>query len=421
MLLEMLTHLFLHLKYLASPLCKVCSSFLAEPLLTVEQFTNKVDIFTVDQASDNDLINTISKYTGSNLAAAQSSEYNITASSISTVGSISSISGGPGSSYDSSPTPTQLVWTSPSGQFTSGVSYNQNMTTTVYVQTGKTATSSFIEPCFISSSTATLSMSFTSTYSWATYSSSTASFTGPSIGTADFVNYTIPLIGTTSTGENLAANFIVKVYSCKVSNCETCNYDSRSAWSKCKNGYTLSSNNSTWDMSMTIKTVAQATTYIASASVAASACTSIASASSPQSIWSIVNQYQLMMTFQLLGWYISPDVQGYINEFQYSSFSFSFVPYYSVPGLSKVYSFFSTTQSNANLGNVGLNYGSTVANFSSLFINLFWWFLLHQLFLWIKVWFLSKVTFTSKIVTSIGSIQIVIFLFISTVSIKIKS
>ena len=125
-------------------------------------------------------------------------------------------------------------------------------------------------------------------------------------------------------------------------------------------------------MSTTIKTVAQATTYIASASVAASACTSIASASSPQSIWSIVNQYQLMMTFQLLGWYISPDVQGYINEFQYSSFSFSFVPYYSVPGLSKVYSFFSTPQSNANLGNVGLDYGSTVANFSSLFVNLFW-------------------------------------------------
>ena len=102
------------------------------------------------------------------------------------------------------------------------------MTTTVYVQTGKTATSSFTEPCFISSSTATLSMSFVSTYSWATYSSLTTSFTGPSIGTADFVNYTIPLIGTTSTGENLAANFIVKVYSCKVSNCDTCNYDSRS-------------------------------------------------------------------------------------------------------------------------------------------------------------------------------------------------
>ena len=260
------------------------------------------------------------------------------------------------------------------------------------------------EPCFISSSTATLSMSFTSTYSWATYSSSTASFTGPSIGTADFVNYTIPLISTTSTGENLAANFIVKVYSCKVSNCDTCNYDSRSTWVKCKNGYTLSSDSKTWDITTTIKTVAQATTYIASASVAASACTSIASASSPQSIWSIVNQYQLMMTFQLLGWYISPDVQGYINEFQYSSFSFSFMPYFSVPGLNVVYSFFLTPQSNANLSNVGLDYGSTVANFSSLFVNLFWWFLLHQLFLLIKRCFLSKVTFISKIVSSIGNI-----------------
>ena len=89
MLLAILTHLFLHSKFLASPLCKVCSFFLAEPLLTIEQFTNKVDIFTVDQASDNDLINTISKYTGSSLAAAQSSEYNITTSSISIVGTIS--------------------------------------------------------------------------------------------------------------------------------------------------------------------------------------------------------------------------------------------------------------------------------------------------------------------------------------------
>ena len=109
------------------------------------QFTNKVDIFTVDQASDNDVINTISKYTGSNLAVAQSSEYNITASSISTVGTISPISWDIGGPYDFIPTPTQSVWASPSNQFTSGVSYNQNMTTTVYVQTGKTATSSFTE------------------------------------------------------------------------------------------------------------------------------------------------------------------------------------------------------------------------------------------------------------------------------------
>ena len=331
--------------------------------------------------------------------------YNITSSSISTSGTTYTISGSAGSAYDYGSSITQSAWNNPTNQFTSIISYNQNLTSVVYVQTGKTVTSSVSEPWFISSSTATISLSF-STYSWASYSSSIATFTGPSTSGKDFVNYTVSLIGTTSTGENIAINFYVKVYSWKLSNCDVCSYDSRSSCTTCKNGYTLSNDKTSWDTSSAVQAIASATQYASSVSIAASACTSMASASSPQSIWSIVNQFQLLMMFQLLGWYISPDVLSYINNFQYASFSFSFIPYYSVPIVGDVRDFFSTTQPNSSLENVELSYGSTIANFFSLFINLFWIFVIHGLFLLIKKWFLSKVkhAIISKILNAIGSI-----------------
>ena len=116
----------------------------------------------------------------------------------------------------------------------------------------------------------------------------------------------------------------------------------------------------------------------------------MSSAASVQSIWSVVNQYQLMMTFQLVGWYISPEVQDYINEFQFSSFSFSFIPYFNVPYIDKAYNFFWTTQTYSDLKNVGLDWGSTIANEFSLFVNLFWVILLNIAFLMIRKCLIHK-------------------------------
>ena len=124
--------------------------------------------------------------------------------------------------------------------------------------------------------------------------------------------------------------------------------------------------------------------------IAGSAATSMSSAASVQSIWSVVNQYQLMMTFQLVGWYISPEVQDYINEFQFSSFSFSFIPYFNVPYIDKAYNFFWTTQTYSDLKNVGLDWGSTIANEFSLFVNLFWVILLNIAFLMIRKCLIHK-------------------------------
>ena len=117
----------------------------------------------------------------------------------------------------------------------------------------------------------------------------------------------------------------------------------------------------------------------------------MSSATSVQSIWSIVNQFQLMITFQLVGWYISPDVQEYINGFQHSSFSFSFIPYFKVPLVSSIYDFFWTTQTYTDLGNVSLNYGSTIANEFCLFSTIFWLIVANFIYLSIRRCIIHKI------------------------------
>ena len=58
-----------------------------EQTLVIELFTNKIDIFNVDQTSDNDRNHPINKYNGTILSVVNTTAYNITSSSISASGS----------------------------------------------------------------------------------------------------------------------------------------------------------------------------------------------------------------------------------------------------------------------------------------------------------------------------------------------
>ena len=229
----------------------------------------KVNIYSVDQTTDNDIYNPISKAVGGNkLTKSLSSKFNITNSNMILTGIQSSPSGTDASSIYDVSTASESAWSIQPNSFISTLSYNQNLTMSVFVQDSKTVSLSFAEPCFISTS-GSISLSFPLIYSWAFYDKiqGVVKFTGPNVFGADFMNYTIALSGTSSNGERLAVYYYVKVFSCKVVNCDTCNVNSRSTCQKCKNGYILSNDFKECAISQTVKKFATASKYFAGSSI----------------------------------------------------------------------------------------------------------------------------------------------------------
>jgi hypothetical protein len=127
-----------------------------------------------------------------------------------------------------------------------------------------------------------------------------------------------------------------------------------------------------------------ATQVLTASSVAATGVASTVSMSTPQSMWSLVNQFQLILTLQLVGWYLSPEIVAYIQGFDFSSFSFSFIKYQELLNLEFFYDFIDTPLDREDFEQVDFESGSTLANNFSLLINIFWVLLLHMIFLGVK-------------------------------------
>ena len=185
----------------------------------------KVNIFSVDQASDNDQNNRLIKEVMNNFTVALRNNYNISTSLMIINGaqnttSYTSTSCTP--SFSSNQVSKSSCLSSPN-QFTSKLSYFQNLSFTVFVQSGKSKTEAFIEPWFISSSTDNVIFSIPLSFAWVNYNRQKGEviFNGPNTLNADFMNFTVPLIRISSNMENLAVYYYVKVYSCKVTNWDT--------------------------------------------------------------------------------------------------------------------------------------------------------------------------------------------------------
>jgi len=104
---------------------------------------------------------------------------------------------------------------------------------------------------------------------------------------------------------------------------------------------------------------------------------SLLSLTSPQSIWLIIGQFQLLMLLLLTGAYIPKFVADYLAGMDYTLFSFSFLKTDKWNFLLYFKSWFDYKQENVMLDFIGIKSGSTLINNLSLIFMFIIMMLLH--------------------------------------------
>ena len=121
----------------------------------------------------------------------------------------------------------------------------------------------------------------------------------------------------------------------------------------------------------------------------AAASSSMLTLSSPQSMWGVVNQFQTL-TFLLLtkAYFPEETTSSFTGLSDYTSFSFSFIPFSSL----NVFSWFSSPIDGSTMEKVGLKSGSTFLNNISLIFSILLIIFLHMIFLLIRRLLEKKLT-----------------------------
>ena len=268
------------------------------------------------------------------------------------------------------------------------------------------------------------SLSISTHFSCSTYAASTVSVQFstdgggnpvPSWGTIDLANnllnfsvpyvssdttYSFTLVVTSTEVHTYTYNVGVTLYvkSCKVSNWMACTSSDDSKWATCNSGYTLnnyawtaptsntaSTTTTTQQISTTASAAGTTSSVAAGVGVAASAASSVLTLSSPQSMWTVVNQFQTL-TFLLLTHAYFPEetTSGFSGLGKYLNFSFDFIPYSSLSFVNIIMNFFNLPVDGDLMKKVGLKSGSTFLNNISLIINILFAIFLHLLFLAVR-------------------------------------
>ena len=113
------------------------------------------------------------------------------------------------------------------------------------------------------------------------------------------------------------------------------------------------------------------------ASMGVAAAVSLMNMSSPVGIWSIINQFQMLMLLILTGAFIPETVRQYLSGMDFVSLNFDFIPFIEVPLISDLYLWMKFDQTNDNLEDIGLDDGSTVVNNISFLVILLIFITLH--------------------------------------------
>jgi hypothetical protein len=100
--------------------------------------------------------------------------------------------------------------------------------------------------------------------------------------------------------------------------------------------------------------------------VAAGTVSSILSSSSSQGAWSSINQFQLYLLLPLVGAHIHADVLAFLEGFNFSMISFSFIDLASMPGVSSVLALLPEASNSAYMQSIGLEYESTLRNIAGM-------------------------------------------------------
>ena len=126
-----------------------------------------------------------------------------------------------------------------------------------------------------------------------------------------------------------------------------------------------------------IKKAQTATQSTIGASMGVAAAVSLMNMSSPVGIWSIINQFQMLMLLLLTGAFIPLTVRHYLSGMDFVSLNFDFIPFIEVPLISDLYLWMKFEQHNDDLKDIGLDYGSTVVNNISFLVILLIFVTIH--------------------------------------------
>lgn len=113
--------------------------------------------------------------------------------------------------------------------------------------------------------------------------------------------------------------------------------------------------------------------------VGLSASVSLLTMSSPQAIWMMVNQFQLLMLLPLTSAFIPAEVIAYITGMNFVNFNFDFLPTNKAPGVEGVFEMLSVPQNDEYLQDIGLEYENSILNHASMFFVLLLYCSLHIL------------------------------------------
>ena len=140
-------------------------------------------------------------------------------------------------------------------------------------------------------------------------------------------------------------------------------------------------------------TTAKSTQAAVGVGTSVSAGASLLSMSSPIGIFSMINQYQLLLLLLVWGVYISDGVNNLITGMKIALANFDFINIENFFIFKDIYKYLSFEQTNESLNKIGISSGSTLINMIKLFF-IFLMIILMNLAFFIMLYCWRKLKFT---------------------------
>ena len=146
---------------------------------------------------------------------------------------------------------------------------------------------------------------------------------------------------------------------------------------KCSSDYELVGTECIEIMPEPIQNAQTATQSMIGTSMGVAVAISLMNMSSPIGLWSTINQFQMLILLLLTGAFIPQTVKRYMSGMDFVFLNFDFIPFLEVPFISDLFLWMNFEQTNSDLEDIGIGYGSIVANNISFFVILFLFIFLH--------------------------------------------
>jgi hypothetical protein len=249
------------------------------------------------------------------------------------------------------------------------VSYNLNEVL-MYFPENYASTFSIDIPCSISGGTSiTYSLQQNGANplpTWVSIDSNTAEISIRTPFVAEDTTYSVFVRSTVGANTyDQVFNFVVQT--CEVDNCEQWKVGDKGACEVCGSGYSTA-NADTYCYNNFIKIITEAAKRAAYIWVTSGFVLSV-SAGSYQGVWSMINQYQMLLLLPVLGTYLPRDVVSFLQGLDYSLFGANFPPFSSIYDSLSLQDNFDWEQPSEYLEAIGIESQCVVVNqFKSMLI-----------------------------------------------------